>query len=158
MVTLPEGMTINPSVGAGLGVCTPAGYAAETVSSPPGAGCPNNSKLGELQVQSPLFEGTLGGAIYLAQPNEPLTATPGAENPFDSLLALYLVFKDPGSGIMVKVAGKVTANPGTGQLIATFDDLPQLPYSHVNVRFRDGQRSPLGHALRSAAPMPPRSS
>src|SRR6185295_4723710 len=31
----------------------------------------------------------------------------------------------------------------TGRLTATFDDLPQLPYSHFNVNFREGQRSPL---------------
>ena len=47
VVTLPQGMTINPSVAAGLGVCTPAQYAAETATSPPGAGCPNDSKIGE---------------------------------------------------------------------------------------------------------------
>ena len=62
VVSLPEGMTINPSVGAGLGVCTPAQYAAETASSPPGAGCPNDSKIGDFTVESPLFEEALEGA------------------------------------------------------------------------------------------------
>ena len=65
------------------------------------------------------------------------------ENPFGSLLALYLVAKAPERGVMVKVAGKVDADPGDGRLTATFDDLPQLPYSHFNVHFREGQRSPL---------------
>ncbi len=44
---------------------------------------------------------------------------------------------------MIKVAGRVDANLATGRLTTTFDDLPQLPYSHFNVRFREGQRSPL---------------
>jgi hypothetical protein len=34
-------------------------------------------------------------------------------------------------------------NQTSGQLTATFDDLPQLPYSHFRVLFREGQRSPL---------------
>ena len=141
ILTLPEGMTINPSVGAGLGVCTQGQYAAETVSSPPGAGCPNASKIGELVVKSPLFEGEVKGGLFLAEPDDPLRA--GKENPFDSLLALYLVAKAPDRGVMVRLAGKTVAHPDSGQLVTTFDDLPQLPYSTFNVHFRDGQRTPL---------------
>jgi hypothetical protein len=143
VITLPQGLTINPSVGAGLGYCTPAQYAAETAFSPPGAACPNDSKIGDFTVQSPLFEETLGGAIFLAQPDDPATAAPGAENPFDTLLALYLVAKAPQRGILVKVAGKVELDPTSGRLTATFDDLPQLPYTNLRVHFREGQRAPL---------------
>jgi hypothetical protein len=141
VISLPEGLTVNPSVGAGLGVCTPAEFAAESVSTPPGAACPNSATLGHITVESPLVEGTLEGSMFLAQPDDPATGEPGAENPFDSLLALYLVAKSPERGVIVKVAGKVTPNPATGQLVATFVDLPQLPYSHFNVHFREGQRS-----------------
>lgn len=141
VLELPVGMTINPSLGAGLGVCTRAQYAAETVSSPPGAGCPNDSKIGELTVESPLFDGQVTGGLFLAQPDDP--ESPGAENPFNSMLALYMVAKAPDRGVMVRVAGRVDADPGSGQLVATFDDLPQLPYTHFNVHFRDGQRTPL---------------
>ena len=69
-------------------------------------------------------------------------ATP-RENRFGTLLALYMVAKSPDRGIMVKVAGRVDSDPATGRLTTTFDDLPQLPYSHFNVHFREGQRSPL---------------
>jgi hypothetical protein len=141
VVRLPAGMTINPSLGAGLGVCTPAQYAAETVTSPPGAGCPDAATIGELRVQSPLFKGEIEGGLYLAQPDDP--ESPGAENPFDSLLALYLIAKSPERGVMVRLAGKVSANPDNGQLTTTFDGLPQLPYSRFTVHFRDGQRTPL---------------
>jgi hypothetical protein len=44
---------------------------------------------------------------------------------------------------LVRLAGAVSADPSSGQLTANFEDLPQLPYSHFNVNFRDGQRSPL---------------
>ncbi len=143
VVSLPEGMTINPSLAAGLGACTPAGYAAETASSPPGAGCPENSKIGKFTVTSPLFEETIEGGIFLAQPDDPATATPGAENPFDSLLALYLIAKAPDRGVVVKVAGRLQADPLSGQLTAVFDRLPQLPYSNLKIHFREGQRAPL---------------
>lgn len=134
VVTLPEGMTINPSVAAGLGTCGAGQFAAETVGSPPGAGCPNDSKVGELTIESPLIEGQIEGSLFFA--------TPG-ENPFGTLLALYMVAKSPERGILVKVAGRVDADPATGRLTTTFDDLPQLPYSHFEVHFREGQRSPL---------------
>ncbi len=143
VVSLPEGMTINPSVAAGLGVCTPPSYAAETASSPLGAGCPENSKIGSFTVGSPLFEDVIAGAVYLAQPNDRRTATPGAENPFDSLLALYLIAKAPARGVIVKVAGRLDADPASGRLTGTFDRLPQLPYSNLKLHFREGQRAPL---------------
>jgi hypothetical protein len=143
VVRLPEGMTINPSLAAGLGVCSPAGYAAETATSAPGAGCPDTSKIGTFTVQSQLFEETVKGAIFLAEPDDKTTAQPGAENPFDSLLALYLVAKIPARGVLVKVAGRLTPDPATGRLTATFDDLPQLPYANLKLHFREGQRAPL---------------
>jgi hypothetical protein len=143
VISLPEGVTVNPSVGAGLGVCTPGQYAAETASSLPGEGCPNASKIGDFTVHSPLFEEALDGAIFLAQPDLASTTTPGAENPFDTLIALYLVAKAPQRGIVVKVAGKLEPDLRTGQLVATFDNLPQLPYTNLEVHFREGQRSPL---------------
>jgi hypothetical protein len=143
VVTLPEGMTVNPSLAAGLGSCGAAGYAAETATSPPGAGCPENSKIGSFTVQSQLFGETVKGAIFLATPDDRATPAPGAENPFDSLLALYLVAKLPARGVIVKVAGKLVPDPGSGRLTATFDDLPQLPYSNLKMHFREGQRAPL---------------
>lgn len=135
VIVLPEGVTINPSVGSGLGVCTPAQYEAETPTSPPGAGCPNESKIGDFSVDSPIVAGTLeGGSIFLASP---------FQNPFGSLIALYLVAKSTQRGILVKVAGQLAADPLTGRLTASFDGLPQLPYSRLRIHFREGQRSPL---------------
>jgi len=134
VVALPEGVTVNPSVGAGLGVCTPAQYEAETASSPPGAGCPNEAKIGDFEVHSPIVAGPVEGSMFLAAPHR---------NPFDALIALYLVAKNPQRGILVKVAGKVEADRASGRLTATFDRLPQLPYSSLVIHFREGQRSPL---------------
>ncbi len=133
-VSLPEGVTINPSVGAGLGVCTPAQYAAESASSESGANCPNDSKIGDFRVETPLLEEALIGSIFLARP---------FENPTNSLIGIYLVAKAPVRGVVIKVAGRLTPNPTTGRLVASFENLPQLPYTHLKAFFREGQRSPL---------------
>jgi hypothetical protein len=134
VVTLPEGVTVNPSVGAGLGVCSPARYAAESATSTAGEGCPDAAKIGDFAVSTPLLENQLQGAVYLAQPYQ---------NPFGALLALYLIARSPQRGIAVKVAGEVEADPATGRLTATFEDLPQLPYTDLEVNLRSGQRAPL---------------
>jgi hypothetical protein len=142
-VTLPEGVTINPSVGEGLGVCTPADLDRETVSSAPGEGCPNSSKLGTLHLETPLADEAIDGSVYLAQQDDPATTTPGAENPFDTLIALYMVLKNPDLGVIVKEPIKVEPDPKTGRLVATLEDNPQVPFSHFNFHFREGQRAAL---------------
>ena len=142
-VVLPEGVSINPSLGEGLGVCTPAQYAAESPFSLQGEACPNAAKIGELTVRTPLFDEWFEGAVYLAQPDDPATPAPGAENPFDSLVALYLVGKAPVRGVQVAVAGEIVPNPRTGRLTARFEGLPQLPYDDLEVSLRSGQRAPL---------------
>lgn len=133
-VTLPEGVTVNPSQAEGLGACSPADYARETASSPPGQGCPETSKVGSVNVTTPLLEEEAKGAVYVAAPYD---------NPFDSLLALYMVAKIPERGILVKQAGMVKLDPETGQLVTTFDDLPQIPFETFNLNFFEGNRAPL---------------
>jgi hypothetical protein len=133
-VTLPEGMTINPSQAEGLAACGPDEYARETAASLPGQGCPEASKVGTVQVSTPLLEEEAKGSLYVAQPYD---------NPFDSLLALYMVAKIPERGIVVKQAGKVALNPKTGQIVTTFDDLPQLPFERFKLNFFEGDRAPL---------------
>ncbi len=143
VVTLPEGLTINPSVGEGLAVCTPAQIDKETLDSQPGEGCPNASKLGTLHVDTPLLDEGIDGSVFLAQQDDAATTTPGAENPFDSLIALYLVLRNTDLGILIKLPLKVEPDPKTGQLVATLDDSPQVPFSHFNFHFKEGARAPL---------------
>ena len=134
VVKLPEGLTINPSAGVGLGGCTPADYARETVNSNPGEGCPNDSKLGTVEIETPLLTQKIHGSIFIAQPYD---------NASGSLVALYVVAKNPEVGVLVKLAGKVEPNPNTGQLTTIFENNPQLAFSHFNFHFREGQQAPL---------------
>jgi hypothetical protein len=134
VVTLPEGVTLNPSQGEGLGVCTPSQYQQESLHQAPGEGCPSTSKIGTVDVHTPLLDETLEGAVYVAKP---------FDNPFNSLVALYIVIKNPERGVMIKLPGQVVPDPKSGQLVTTFDDLPQVPFSSFELHFREGVRSPL---------------
>jgi hypothetical protein len=143
VVTLPEGFTIDPSAGAGLGGCTPADYARETVNSIPGDGCPNNSKLGTVEIETPLLAQKIKGSLFIAQPYENPFPEPEAGHPGGTLVALYIVAKNPETGILIRLAGKVVPNPVTGQLTTIFENTPQLPFSHFNFHFREGAQAPL---------------
>jgi hypothetical protein len=134
VVTLPEGVSINPSLAEGVGICSQAQYKSEQIDSPAGAGCPEASKLGSVIAQSPLLEEPIEGSLYLAAPYE---------NPFGSLGALYMVARAPERGILVKQAGKVEFDSETGQITTTFENLPPLPFSSFKLHFREGARAPL---------------
>jgi hypothetical protein len=134
VVTLPEGFSTNPSLAEGLNVCTEADLARESAFSEAGAGCPDASKIGTVEVETPLLDESVDGAIFAATPYE---------NPFGSLLALYMVIKNPTLGIVVKQTLKVEPDPVTGRLTTVAENLPQLPFSHFRLHFREGTRSPL---------------
>jgi hypothetical protein len=134
VVTLPQGVTVNPSAANGLGVCTPAQYQAASATSGPGQGCPESSKVGTLVAKTPLLEEAIEGSVYVAAPHD---------NPFDSLIALYIVAKASERGVVIKQAGEVQADPVTGRLTTTFDHLPPLPYSAFEFDLREGPRAPL---------------
>ena len=134
VVSLPVGVTANPSVAAGLTACTLPEYESETLDSAPGTGCPNESDIGSVEIESPLVTQKIVGSVYLAKQDE---------NPFGTLLGLYVVAKNPELGVMIRVAGKVVPDPVTGQLVTTFEGIPQLPFSHFHFAFRQGQRAPL---------------
>ena len=133
-VTLPEGVTINPSQAEGLAVCSEAEYARERYDSGPGEGCPEASKIGSVQISTPLLTEQASGAVYVATPYE---------NPSGSLIALYLIARIPERGILVRQPIEVRPDPSTGQLVSVADDVPQLPFSEFKFHFREGGRSPL---------------
>ncbi len=133
-VTLPEGFTVNPSVAEGLEVCSEAQLDKETAFSEAGSGCPAASKIGTVEVETPVLEEKVNGALYVAEPYE---------NPFDSLIAMYVVIKNAKLGIRVVQALEVIPDPVTGQLTTVAKDMPQLPFSNFKLHFREGARSPL---------------
>ena len=102
-MTLPQGVTLNPSAAFGLVGCSPAQIALES----PGVGsCPEAAKVGTVKIKTPLLPNELEGGVYVASPQN--FATGPSENPFRTLVALYVVAADPVSGVVVKLAGRVS--------------------------------------------------
>jgi hypothetical protein len=141
VVTLPEGMMLNPSSANGLAGCSPAQIgltsapgATPLTFTPEPARCPDASKVGSVKIETPLLDHPLEGSVHVATPDR---------NPFGSLIALYIVLDDVQSGIVVKLAGRVTADSVTGRLTTRFANNPQLPFEDFTVEFFDGPRGPL---------------
>lgn len=133
VVTFPEGMTLNPSAAQGLGTCTSAeiGLGADSPVT-----CPDDSQYGKLVLHSPALpqDKPVEGFIYVAKQSD---------NPFDNLISFYLVIQDSELGLLVKVPGKVSLDLDTGRITTTFDDLPQLPVSDMQMTFKGGVRAGL---------------
>ena len=123
-VTLPEGVSVNPSAANGLAACTPQEIGIDNASEP---SCPDASKIGSVEVDTPLLSVPLTGGIYFAQQTQ---------NPFGSLLAIYVTAE--ADGVLVKLAGHVVADPVTGQLTTTFSNNPQLPFTDFKLDFFGG--------------------
>lgn len=151
VVRLPEGVTLNPAAANGLAACSTAqiGLTGSNFAAPVpirfdnsdpsdgvGNDCPDASKLGTVKAETPLLDPDdwPTGEVYLARQND---------NPFDSLLALYIVLRSPQRDLIVKLAGKVEADPASGQLTTRFLSNPQLPVSKFSLRFRSGPQAPL---------------
>jgi len=157
-VTLPEGVSLNPAGAGGLEACSEpqAGFsgfsefeagvqqARFTPELPtplqPGINfCPNTAKIGIVSIRTPLLPNPIAGSVYVATQNQ---------NPFGSLIALYLVAQDPISGTLVKLAGEVTLNQTTGQLTTTFANSPDLPFEDAELQFFGEERAPLSTPAR----------
>jgi len=145
-VTLPVGMSVNPAAANGLAACSESqigflsGVPGVHFSEAPQS-CPDASKVGRIEVSSPLLDHEIkdgvGGArtgVYVAKP---------FDNPFGSLLAIYLVVEDPITGIIAKLGGKVEPDPVTGQLKTTFEENPQLPIEDFSVHLYKGPEAVL---------------
>jgi hypothetical protein len=131
VVTLPPGVSVNPAAADGLAACSPQEVA---LSSPGPAACPDASKVGSVEVDTPLVDHPLLGGVYLAQQGN---------NPFGSLLAIYIAVDDPQTGLAIKLAGHVVPDAVTGQLTTTFDNNPRLPFSDLKLDFYGGPRGAL---------------
>ena len=158
-VTLPEGVSLNAAAADGLEACSQAligfegfkqlqpGSDAETATfteslpTPltPGANfCPNASKVATVKIKLPILPNPLEGAVYLAAQEE---------NPFGSLIAMYIVAEDPISGTLVKQVGEVHLS-ATGRIQATFKNVPQAPLEDAELHFFGGERAPLATPTR----------
>jgi hypothetical protein len=143
-VTLPEGMTVDPSAADGLQACSNAQFGlGSTVEPAEPAACPLASQIGTVKITTPLLEKPLEGQVFLGAPEcSPCSATDAEAG---HIFRLFLQVRSAERGVTLKLAGHVSANPATGRLQATFTQQPQLPFSELLLTFNGGARAPLAN-------------
>jgi hypothetical protein len=122
-VTLPVGFSINPNAADGKLAC---GDLEARLGTRDEAQCPQFSKIGSLTIRSSALPGPLPGFVYLGAP------LPGER------YRILLVAN--GFSVHVKLTGSVRPSPVNGQLVVSFNDLPQSPLSEFNMHFFGSER------------------
>jgi hypothetical protein len=161
-VVLPPGLVINPGQAAGLQACPPgppshepgaehygdnlplAGESGEEERFDAPADCPGASKVGTFTIKTPLIEADqekqFEGNVYILQSNPP---------------ELKLLLAGSADGVNLKIVGKTSLCEAAGevldgkvceapgQLIAAFDETPQLPFTLFKLSFSGGAQAAL---------------
>jgi hypothetical protein len=145
-ITMPEGMTLNPSAAYGLEVCTEA--QARIHSEQFGVECPQGSKLGTDTLDVPgLPNGSLTGSVYLgethAQEPGPITGPP---------YRVYVVANSERYGVSVRLEGEATTNETTGQITVVVPNPPEQPFDSLVVNFERGALTPVANPLICGTP------
>ena len=151
-VMLPAGLSVSASAANGLEGCTEGELDPE--SGEPGH-CPDGSKLGTVEVTTPLLEEPLRGHVYLAEPGcggngQPVCMESEAEEG-----KLFGINMELDGEAVIKLPGRVEAGGygpysaahglAPGQLRAVFENDPQLPFGELVFKFDDGPRTPLAN-------------
>jgi len=130
-VTMPRGVTLSTALAEGLIGCTDAqfGLTDKAVEN-----CPPASKIGSVQLDTPLLEAPMQGSIYAGSQE---SNDPGSGK-------MYRIFTTAeGEGVRIKLEGSLRVDPVTGQITTTFANNPQLPFTSFSLRFKGGDRAPL---------------
>jgi hypothetical protein len=156
VVTLPEGMSVNPSGATGLEACSDAQIGITQDGDPPlfnnddpfdekGLDCPNGSKIGTVEVDTPLLEEPLDGDVVLGMPrkvdHDGNPATPPKLDPESGqMFRLFIVARSVERGLVAKIAGSSTADRETGQLVTTFPNNPRVSFENLHVQVKGGPK------------------
>ena len=122
-LTLPEGLSINPDAADGQTSCTDqqAGFGSDQAGS-----CPDNAKIGTVEVHTPALSGPLQGSLYIGKPQ--------AGNQY----RVFMLFD--GFGVHAKVIAEVQPDPQTGRLTMSVTDLPQVPFEEFDLHLFSSDR------------------
>jgi hypothetical protein len=138
-VILPPGLVVNPGRATGLQACREgdvpggddlplAGENGEEERFTGPADCPKASKVGTVQVATPLLKESLEGNVYVLQSNPPNL----------KLVAAFSV-----DGVNVKLVLNVHLNEQTGQITTTVANIPELPVTDFKLSFSGGAQAAL---------------
>ncbi len=131
VVNLPNGFTINPNAADGKSACTDAEAAFGTLDA---AQCPEQAKIGSLEIHTASLPGPLPGYLYLGQP------LPG------NRYRVFLVAD--GFNVHIKLPGTIRPDPVTGRLTLVFADLPQTPFEDFTLHVFGSERGSLATPTR----------
>jgi hypothetical protein len=158
VVALPEGMSVNPSAATGLVACPDSVIGVRDASkSPPlfyvndpsdglgGDDCPDGSRIGTVEVRTPLLDEPLTGDVILG---EPKSTDPRSGEMF----RVFLIVRSQERGLLVKIYGTAAADPDTGRLTATFENNPELPFHDLDLDFKQGSRGLFALPQRCGSP------
>ncbi len=124
-VTLPAGLVVSPGQANGLGACQAAEDGVGTTGP---ASCPGDSKVGTVEIETPLLPDKLEGNVYVLQSNPP---------------NLKLLVAASADDVNLKLVGDVHLDEATGQISTTFEGTPQLPFTHFRLVFGGGAQAAL---------------
>jgi hypothetical protein len=133
-VTLPAGMVVNPGQAAGLQACpfSGSGLGVEPTGTEPERGapnCPNASKVGTDEAETPILFNPLKGNVYVL-PSDP---------PHLKLLAVL-----SGEGVNIKLVLDVELDERTGQVTTHVENIPEAPVNDFKISFSGGAQAALG--------------
>ena len=131
-IDFPKGLVVNTAAADGLAVCSPkdVGFEERTASH-----CPDASKLATTEIDIPVLERKVKGAIYVREPE------PG--QPW----RVWVVADD--LGLHVKFPGELELDKQTGQVHSIIfgtpktEGIPQTPLREMRLLFKSGFRAPL---------------
>jgi hypothetical protein len=151
VVSLPVGMSLNPAGATGLRACGDGQISVrgfDNANGRPlfnngdpfnkdggadGAECPDSSKVGSVEVDTPLLGESLTGEVVLGEPK--------STNPTSGeMFRMFVVARNRERGLIAKIYGSAVASPKTGRLTATFANNPEVPFSDLRLSFKGGQR------------------
>jgi hypothetical protein len=128
VVTLPEGMVLNPPEADGLRGCTDDEIGIRSAAA---VACRPSTKIGDISIDTPVLAEQLTGSIYLGQP------VPGKR------FRIFLHAQSVERGVSIKLEGVLQLDPVTGKITTTFVNNPQLPFDKLHLHFKGGPRAPL---------------
>jgi hypothetical protein len=132
-IELPEGLTINPAAASGLEACSDQALRLD-LDGP--SRCPEASRLGTVNVHTPLLDHNLPGYIVL---RSQASRDPASGD----LFRLAIELRSDRDGLAIRIPGSLRADPDTGRLTAVFDDLAELPFYSLRAQLKAGPRAPL---------------
>jgi hypothetical protein len=148
VVTLPEGVSVNPSGATGLQGCSDAQIGLVQDGTPPlfnnedpfdgkGLDCPKGSRIGTVEVDTPLLDEPLTGDVVLGMPRG---TDPEATAIGERMFRLFIVARAEDRGLIAKISGYANADAQTGQQTATFEKNPRVPFDNMHLELKAGPR------------------